>query len=141
MTRISSPSPRPFDAVSLFHLTQDNAFLRNLVGNSSREKAIFAATIERLSSDNESLKGDVEALKTRGHQLQLEVQQLASERDILRSVVGQYQNQQRVPSNPFGVIGANRFSQGRPQSRYDENFSGESTDTSPMKGTFYVESE
>jgi hypothetical protein len=105
MTRITTPSST-YDTIA--QLQSDKAFLQNLIEQSTREKAIFAATIERLSDENDHLKGDVEALKTRVQQVQLEAQQMTSERDILRSVVSQLQ--QRSPSNPYGAIGSNRYS-------------------------------
>ena len=136
MTRATS-CPNPYEALA--HMQSDNTFLRTLVEQSTREKAIFANTIERLSGENDSLKEDVEVLKTRVQQLHLEAQQAASERNILRSVVNQFQSQQRSTSGPFGVIGSNRLSQqGRPGSRqheYDFTYGG-STDTSPERENF-----
>ncbi|RMZ91432.1 hypothetical protein DV736_g1323, partial [Chaetothyriales sp. CBS 134916] len=110
MPRLPTPSPRSVEATT--SLQSDTAFLRNLVEQASREKAVLASAIERLSIENDQLKHDTEVNRNLVGQLQGEMKQLTSERDVLRQVVSQLQQPSQVmrvnTTNPFGVIGSSR---------------------------------
>ncbi|RMZ75813.1 hypothetical protein DV737_g5110, partial [Chaetothyriales sp. CBS 132003] len=110
MHRLPTPSPRRVEAAP--SLQADAAFLRSLVEQASREKAVLASAMERLSSENDQLKHEVEVNKNLVCQLQGETKQLTSERDVLRRVVSQFPQAGQVmrvnTTNPFGAIGSSR---------------------------------
>lgn len=108
------PLIRATSSASSTHATDrseiiDNAWLRNMVEQANREKALFFSTIENLHSDKAALQAEKAALQIVLTNVQAEKDQLSQERDLLRSVVGQMQQQyQRNMSNPYGVIGGDR---------------------------------
>ena len=71
-------------------LKSDNTFLRGLVEQGTKEKAVLITSIENLQAESNTLKN--------------EKAQVEKERDHLRSLVGS--QRQTALSNPFGAIGS-----------------------------------
>lgn len=86
----------------------DNVFLRNLVEQSNREKAVFFSAIETLNADKAALQAEKASLQAAVDSLKAKKDQLIQERETLRRTITHLQYQ-HAPTNPYGVIGGNRI--------------------------------
>lgn len=108
----------------LYNPANDNAYLHKKLDEARHEKNFFFSTIDSLNADKENLQSDKSslqsdkvnlqsdksALQTTIDRLRVEKDQVTQERDILRGVVHQLQQQlqQRSTSNQYGVTGNHR---------------------------------
>jgi hypothetical protein len=98
----------------------DNAFLRNLVEQNTKEKAALIKTIDSLQAENKGNYSTTKlhagtpvdiftAIKEENASLRAKKDQLMAEHDLLRATLSKLHiNQRQTPSsNPFGPIGSN----------------------------------
>jgi hypothetical protein len=98
-----TPSASSSD-VDRFSSVIDAAWLRDMLDQANREKAVFLTTIQNLYEDKAELQAKID-------NMQAEKDQITQERDLLRSVVSQLQHQPARATanpNPYGVIGGGR---------------------------------
>lgn len=97
----------------------DNVFLRSLVEQDRKEKAVLLTTIDNLQAENKGKSTPKSLTKFRAlihltalvgnhTNLQAEKTQLTNDRNGLRETVNQFQNERRQTAftNPFGAIGS-----------------------------------
>lgn len=108
---ISSPvvvMPHYSTDLDLARLSSDNQFLRTLVDQNGKEKAMMISTIERLETDNNGMKGELEGLRKAQEQLLVEREGLHKRINQMEGSKMQSLGSPRSLSNPFGAIGRGR---------------------------------